>query len=459
MIEATLKEKQWILVKYAHALVRPLGAAGMLFGLTALAGYFGSIETLYRPFTNGPATNPLTAICIIFIGLGLQKSSIKKQDEWQQRIFAFLVIVITSARIIDVSINSNISSLITPFQDQVLLELQTGKSNSMGLNSAIMFLCVAISLTLYSFRWFASSQFVAFFTIAIPTISFTGYAYKLDNFYGQMSMLTATAGFALAIASLAMTAHIGGLKALLSPYIGGKIARLQTIAGYAFPTILGYLLIKTLSSSEGNLFGLFVVTICWFIILMVSISAIFQEKIDHERRKGERLLAKAALTDPLTGLSNRRRLLKFGQEEINRVLRNKKQFWLLFIDIDHFKKINDTAGHDLGDQVLIKFGKTLQDSVRAVDLVSRIGGEEFSIILLDTTKQGAERVAEGIRMNIEKTSFEGWTDTHGPVTASIGCATNDGHSTLEETIRFADEALYRAKENGRNQVIFADQIM
>ena len=143
MFEPTLKERQWILVKYAQAIVHPLGAAGMLFGLTALAGYFGAVESLYRPFTGGPATNPLTAICILFIGLALQKSNKKKQDEWFQRVFAFLVIVITTARFIDSGINTNFASLITPFQDQVIHDLQSGKSNSMGSNSAIMFFLIA----------------------------------------------------------------------------------------------------------------------------------------------------------------------------------------------------------------------------------------------------------------------------------------------------------------------------
>jgi diguanylate cyclase (GGDEF)-like protein len=189
---------------------------------------------------------------------------------------------------------------------------------------------------------------------------------------------------------------------------------------------------------------------------MVSISAIFQEKIDYERRNTERLLEKSAVTDPLTGLSNRRKFLEFGEEEITRVQRTKSQLWLLLLDIDNFKKINDTAGHDMGDKVLVTLGVTLKNSVRNVDLVSRIGGEEFSIILVDTTKQGALRVAENIRMNIEKISIEGWTDIHGPITASIGCASSDGDCTLEETFKFADNALYQAKENGRNQVIFAE---
>jgi len=456
MTEYAVEEKEWVLIKYAHAIVRPLGGVGVLFGLTVLAGYFGSVEILYRPMANGPATHPLTAMCIVLIALGLQKFNHEKVDKWLHRLPAFLVLILTSVVIIDVSIHSQIHHVLTPFQGQVLADLQAGKSNSMGMNSAFMFFCISISLALYSFQKFVLSQFVAFFAIAIPDISIIGYAYKLGVFHGQMSVVTAASGFMLATASLGMTAHIGGLKALLSPYLGGKIARLQVLAGYLVPTLLGVLLLKSQNSSEGSSLGIFVVLICWFIILMTIVSAIFQEKVDRLRRKGEQRLKEKTMSDPLTGLSNRRKFHEFGQEEINRVIRNKSQFWLLILDIDHFKKINDAAGHDIGDRVIIKLGATLKESVRAVDLVSRIGGEEFTIILVDSSKQGAALTAERIQMNIKHMKVDGWTDGHGPITASIGCAINNGSCALEETFKLADEALYKAKENGRNRVVFSD---
>lgn len=109
----------------------------------------------------------------------------------------------------------------------------------------------------------------------------------------------------------------------------------------------------------------------------------------------------------------------------------------------------------MGDKVLVEFGKLLTRNVRPVDLVSRIGGEEFCVILVDSAKQGAERVSEKIRMNMKKIRVEGWTDTHGTITVSIGCAPNYGNHTLAETLKFADEALFQAKRSGRNQVCFA----
>lgn len=406
-------------------------------------------------FSGGASTHPLTALCFFFVGLALLVDDITPTRAWLQRVAIAVVLLITGWRLIDLLFGAHGSDLITPFQSVVTQELRLGLRNSMGINSAIMFLCVAVSLVFYNANKLIVSQVMGFIAVAIPTLSFTGYAYSLENFYGQMSILTTTVGFCLSFAALAATAHTGGLKAVLSPYLGGKIARFQTLIGYVFPTALGFLIIKSLTSNEGSLFGLFVVTVCWFIILMVSMSAVYQERIDNERRKSERLLAQAAMNDPLTGLSNRRKFVDFLDAEKNRAKRNNTEFWLLLLDVDHFKKVNDTAGHDMGDRVLVEVARTLQQSVRAVDLVSRVGGEEFSVILADTNQQGAQRVAEHLRTAVENTDVPGWTDIHGPITVSLGAVSVTGLSVLDDTIKRADKALYRAKAHGRNRVEIA----
>ncbi|KVX02350.1 hypothetical protein AWJ07_14480 [Shewanella frigidimarina] len=392
---------------------------------------------------------------MIFIGLGLL-ATLNQKNKKLQYLLGGVVIVITISNIFDFIFKSNVSTLITPFYSQVLLDQELGKPNGLGINSALMFLGLGFSLTLFHFNKLTAAQLIAFITLAIPMISITGYAYGLDEFYGKMSLLTASTGVAFSIATLALTANIGAVKAILSPYIGGRIARLQTICGYAIPSILGYLLVKSLNSGIDS-FGLYVVTICWFIILMVSISAIFQERVDIERRKGEQLLSIAAMSDNLTGLANRRKFLDFGQEAIERIQRTHKQVWILMIDIDYFKRINDTAGHAMGDKVLIAVSQTLKESVRVVDLVCRMGGEEFSVILIDADIKGVELVAEKIRSNVENMQVEGWTNLHGSVKISIGCGLNDGNQTLDETLKDADGALYQAKNNGRNQVCFAQR--
>ncbi len=445
-------------VRFALALVRPVGVFAATFGAVVMLGYIFDLEVLYRPIIGGPATNPLTALSIVMLGLGLSFCSIRSKTR-VQLVFALVAMVLTAARLVDGHVYvTGLSALLTPFQSAVEAQLAAGKSNAMGLNSAWTLFLVSLSLLFRSLNRPAISQAFAFAALSLPMMAITGYAYGLDNFYGQMSMMTASLGVFLSVSSLAMTAHRGVLRALLSPYIGGRIARLQIILGYVVPFLLGFLLVRTLVHSGGvDMFGLFVVMISWFIIILVAYSAVVQERVDHQRRIAERTLITEALQDPLTKLPNRRQFLQSADRELQRCMRKEigDDLWVLMIDVDHFKSINDTAGHATGDRVLAQVGTVLADTVRRMDLVARVGGEEFAVMLLCSSSYGVIRVAEDIRRNIEGMSVEGWTDVQGkPVTVSIGCASATDRSDLKSLFAAADEALYRAKESGRNRVSF-----
>jgi diguanylate cyclase (GGDEF)-like protein len=133
--------------------------------------------------------------------------------------------------------------------------------------------------------------------------------------------------------------------------------------------------------------------------------------------------------------------------------RRQTNMSLLMLDLDYFKKVNDTYGHDAGDTVLKTLAKTLQQSVRRSDLVIRYGGEEFLIILLDTTNDYADEVAEKIRAAVEQTKVR-LPSAVLEKTISIGVADFPRDSdTFWQAIKFADVALYRAKELGRNRVV------
>ena len=445
-------------VRFALALVRPVGVLAAAFGTVVMLGYVLEVEILYRPIAGGPATNPLTALSIVMLGLGLSLSGIHAKTR-AQLAFALAAVVLTAAKLVDGHVlPTGLSVLLTPFQNAVEAQLAAGKSNAMGLNSAWMLFLLSLSLVFRSLNRPVISQAFAFVALALPMMAITGYAYGLNNFYGQMSMMTASLGVFLSVSSLAATAHRGVLRALLSPYIGGRIARLQVILGYAVPFLLGFLLVRTLVHSGGvNMFGLFVVMISWFIIVLIAYSAVVQERVDHQRRIAERTLITEALQDPLTKLPNRRQFLQSADRELERCLRKEigDDLWVLMIDVDHFKCINDTAGHATGDRVLAKVGAVLAGTVRRMDLVARVGGEEFAVMLLCSSSYGVIRVAEDIRRNIEGMSVEGWTDVHDkPVTVSIGCASATGESDLKSLFAAADEALYKAKESGRNCVSF-----
>jgi len=156
--------------------------------------------------------------------------------------------------------------------------------------------------------------------------------------------------------------------------------------------------------------------------------------------------------DPLTGLDNRRSFEEAMAAALGRLRRLNESFVLLMLDVDHFKKVNDTHGHGVGDQVLASVAKTLSSSVREVDRVFRIGGEEFAAILTDVQLAGAELVAERIRRAVESSAVQaGGVEVQ--VTVSIGLAPTEASATAETLLRSSDAALYAAKSAGRNRVV------
>ncbi|MDC7226227.1 MAG: diguanylate cyclase [Spirochaetales bacterium] len=159
-----------------------------------------------------------------------------------------------------------------------------------------------------------------------------------------------------------------------------------------------------------------------------------------------------AFTDPLTGLLNRRKFIEVLDQERARASRYGEKLTFIMIDIDHFKAVNDSFGHDAGDKALIRFAEIVKTSLRETDSAGRLGGEEFGIILPETNSQQAKIVAERIRARIENES-ESMEDGVPQFTASFGIARFDSdHNTSADLTQESDQALYYAKENGRNRV-------
>jgi two-component system cell cycle response regulator len=154
-----------------------------------------------------------------------------------------------------------------------------------------------------------------------------------------------------------------------------------------------------------------------------------------------------AITDPLTGLSNRRHLDNVLEKACLQVSRGHGTLGLMMVDIDHFKNLNDTYGHQVGDDVLKLVAKALDEDLRTGDLAARYGGEEFSIVMPEAQGAAVEQAAERLRAAIAR------LPTEVPVTISVGVAWAPEHgTTTEELTRAADSALYSAKRAGRNQV-------
>lgn len=193
--------------------------------------------------------------------------------------------------------------------------------------------------------------------------------------------------------------------------------------------------------------------------LMATLSKLTDELTDltRELNKKNRELAAANQTitqlmntDPLTGLTNRRHLEELLDTEMSKARRHGRPLGALMTDIDHFKSINDTYGHDTGDKVLVKVAQTLRTTCRKEDIVARYGGEEFIVILPDSPAAAAVECAERIRKTIQETAHP---EMDRPVTASFGVTLFLTTDSQESLIKRADTALYEAKETGRNRVV------
>lgn len=177
-----------------------------------------------------------------------------------------------------------------------------------------------------------------------------------------------------------------------------------------------------------------------------------QQEVQHLKYELEKT-TKISLTDELTNIPNRRGFNHKIQEMIQEAQDNQSSFALLVIDIDHFKKINDTYGHLLGDSILRFLAKFLQHETKGKDLVARIGVEEFVIAMANTNYDSSLRVAEQIRFNLNKKTLNIKSQARPiKVSVSIGVSTYQMGETLETLFGRADNALYKAKNSGRNKV-------
>jgi len=176
---------------------------------------------------------------------------------------------------------------------------------------------------------------------------------------------------------------------------------------------------------------------------------------DHTRQKKLMdALEKMATIDALTGINNRRHLMFLSEIEMSRSKRNKKPLSLLLLDMDHFKLINDTWGHHFGDMVLKKFARAVKVNIRDIDIFGRYGGEEFLIVLPETSKSKAMETAQRICRLIAELPVV-FEDQAVKLTVSIGVSGTWGldNPTVESLVQYADKALYTGKNQGRNRVV------
>ncbi len=176
--------------------------------------------------------------------------------------------------------------------------------------------------------------------------------------------------------------------------------------------------------------------------------------VEHSKTRAE--LERRAYSDYLTGLPNRRYFIEEAEVELSRFHRYGGEISLIMFDIDRFKQVNDEYGHSIGDRVLQKIADICRASLRDIDIIGRIGGEEFAILLPHTGAEEAKKAAERLRIAIAEEEIMMSETTKSKVTASFGVvALHDGNFSIDELLNQVDKALYEAKESGRNRVCMA----
>ena len=184
---------------------------------------------------------------------------------------------------------------------------------------------------------------------------------------------------------------------------------------------------------------------------MTGFSVVLRDVTERKSTGDE--IRRLLITDQLTGVSNRARFYELAEAEFARWKRFRQPLSALMIDIDHFKRINDTYGHAAGDEVLRQVAVSLQTGLRSIDVIGRVGGEEFAILLPSIDLEGAEMVAERLRRTVAGLSPVS-DGTAIPVTISLGVAQIDGDArAFDALLKAADAALYSAKQGGRNKVV------
>ena len=201
--------------------------------------------------------------------------------------------------------------------------------------------------------------------------------------------------------------------------------------------------------SEQAEYWIFSSTIIVIVVEIYFVMSIFSQAIAiHELE-----LNKMATIDPLTEINNRRTFMHVGEEMFAYAKRYQKVFSVILMDIDFFKKINDTYGHQVGDKVLKAVAKLLKEQLRESDILARYGGEEFIVLVPETDINAALLIAENIRHAVEKIAI---TTDKETVRCTLSLGVSQYHqeiTSLDELVNIADQALYRAKHNGRNNVV------
>jgi diguanylate cyclase (GGDEF)-like protein len=323
--------------------------------------------------------------------------------------------------------------------------------------TATSFVGVAIALLLVGWRprFRVLAQGLLLVGAFGPIVGIIGYLYGVPLLLGSvhytaMAFHTGAGMLVLIFGILFVDPEKGIVRIFIGETSGGILARVAIPAAILVPILLGYLFTRSPFNFGQERLGsaLIVITNASVFVALIWTLAFFLQERELQWDRAER----HANMDSLTGVRNRRYFEKRLSEEIKRGERFKSEFSLILMDVDHFKALNDSMGHLVGDHVLHDVAQIIQASLREIDIVCRYGGEEFIVIAVQTDENRALLAAEKLRKLVEEATFAGAVGVR--VTLSAGVSSYPTHGTdRAQLLKAADTALYAAKASGRNRVV------
>ncbi len=422
-----------------------LAAVAIIFAQYGLYTNIAGLTFFLGPYSVGSATSPITALCISMMGAALINYSLNGKR------LIHVSLIITAFSI------ASLSAL--PASLKAAQFMQSGLSGKMGFDTYLIIacLCSAAIVRQKFFRVGAAFSIIAFLMLFNSLI---GRSFGLPYFSGEMAPATMAALSFLSLAATTVFIDFQPTRVLFLNTSIGDVTRQTVFVGAYVPWLCGmFLHIHAGVVSRSYPTEAVIVTL---IILASTLNAIRTGNVlaqsDHHRRDAEEMLEMMAITDPLTHLLNREGIGRRLQQKRDGLARSEAYGAVVLMDIDHFKQVNDTFGHDVGDLVLANIKPMFEPYLRNGDVLARWGGEEFLIYLEVAQPADLPGILERLRraMLVMRPTLKAEGVVNPPeLSASFGVAVLGAEEeTFEAAIKRADEALYKAKKQGRDRACY-----